>query len=241
MGTAMAEQAKILVADDDDGVRAFLLASLRRHGHHCVEARDATEATRLLRTESLDLAVVDVHMPGNDGLELLRAGENAERQVPVIIISGRADPELIIESFRLGAVDWISKPITHEALASRVVVALARATSLSAVRQARSDVEKWAATMSSMSPGPGLSMESYITQSFLLMARLSANLQGAVSGAAAPRDLCSGLRCARRAELERAVRRSIDVLEKTKGSFKSKELGELRTALEVVLEKTARL
>lgn len=228
--------ARILIADDDAGVRSFLVMTLERRGHTCVEAATADEVLAHLKAGAFDLLLLDVHMPGNSNLEILEAKAKCEDMTPVIVVSGRADPDVIVRSFRLSAVDWLSKPILPKDLVDRVGVALERARSLASVRKARSDVQRWLDSMTAMTPGEGLSMESYISQSFLLMAQLSANLQSAVASQRATNDLCRNLHCPRRVSLEGAVGRAIDTLERTRNNFKSRELGELRTDLEQVLD-----
>jgi DNA-binding response OmpR family regulator len=223
--------ARILIADDDDSVRAFLTAALVRHGHACVEVATADEVSAQLERGDFDLVILDVHMPGNEALEILEVKAKREDVTPVIVVSGRAEPDVIVRSFRLSAVDWLSKPILPTVLVERVGVALERARSLASVRKARADVQRWLDSMGAMTPGDGLSMESYIAQSFLLMAQLSANLQSAVSSQRAQTDLCRNLRCPRRIALEGVVSHAIDTIEKTRGSFKSRELGELRMEL----------
>ncbi|MDP2345532.1 MAG: response regulator [Deltaproteobacteria bacterium] len=226
---------RILIADDDEGIRAFLTAALVRRGHECVEVATADDVAAQLGQSNFDLVILDVQMPGNANLEILVTKAQREDVTPVIIVSGSADPDVIVRSFRLSAVDWLSKPILPNVLIDRVDVALARARSLASVRRARVDVQRWLESMTAMTPGDGLSMESYIAQSFLLMAQLSANLQSAVATQRAQTDLCRNLQCPRRVCLEAAVARAIDVIEKTRSSFKSRELGELRTQLEHAL------
>lgn len=227
--------ARILIADDDEGLRALLTVLLGKQGHTCIEADSGAAARAILEGGDVDLVVTDVHMPGNEKLELLERA-SGDGATPFIIISGDNAPATIVESFRKAAVDFIMKPLDPDVVLQRVTAALARSSSLRAMRKLRTDVQTWMSASAALGTNGDLSVDSYISQSFMLVAQLSANLQSAVSESTPKTDLCGTLRCRRRSAYERALRKTVDTLEKTKSSFKSKELGELRTYLERVLE-----
>ncbi len=79
---------KILVIDDTDSVRYALRAALEEVGHEVVEARDGDEGSRLLSEDSFDLAIVDIWMPGLNGISLLKQVRRGTPDLSIIIISG---------------------------------------------------------------------------------------------------------------------------------------------------------
>jgi|TARA_R110002020_G_scaffold474460_1_gene705894 two-component system, OmpR family, phosphate regulon response regulator OmpR len=123
----MKEPAHILVVDDDDRIRDLLKRFLSREGHRVTAAGDAAAARRLLATMEFDLAILDVMMPGEDGLSLLsaiRAGR--EKETPVMLLTARGQASDRIEGLKLGADDYLPKPFEPEELALRCAAILRR-------------------------------------------------------------------------------------------------------------------
>ncbi|MDZ4759483.1 MAG: response regulator transcription factor [Alphaproteobacteria bacterium] len=118
--------AHILAVDDDDRLRDLLKRYLTREGYDVTVARDAVSARRFLQTMSFDLIILDVMMPGEDGLSLL-SGIRAEIDAPVILLTARGLPEERIEGLRKGADDYLPKPFEPEELALRIAAILRRA------------------------------------------------------------------------------------------------------------------
>jgi putative two-component system response regulator len=112
----------VLVADDEEANRKILADMLRRDGYHVLLARDGDEATRLIESDKVDLALMDVVMPGMSGLEICRAikGSPKTRLVPVVLITGFGSAQDRIEGIECGADDFLHKPIRREELSARV-------------------------------------------------------------------------------------------------------------------------
>jgi DNA-binding NtrC family response regulator len=106
--------ATLLVADDDAVARDLLAEVLSREGYHLITAADGDEALRLSEANVLDLALLDLRMPGLDGLELLRRLSAARPDVPVIILTAFATMDTAIATIRAGAYDYLSKPFRME-------------------------------------------------------------------------------------------------------------------------------
>ncbi len=117
----------ILVVDDDARIRALLVRYLTRNGYLATAARDAAQARRLLGSLVFDLLVVDVMMPGEDGLSLTRA-LSQRRAAPILMLTARADTAQRIEGLESGADDYLSKPFEPRELLLRVGAILRRAT-----------------------------------------------------------------------------------------------------------------
>jgi DNA-binding response OmpR family regulator len=118
----------ILVADDDDDIRALVVYRLSRAGYDVVEARDGEEALRLAIEQVPALAVLDVMMPKLDGYELtrrLRAKETT-RRVPVILLTARVQDADVARGFEAGADDYLRKPFSPQELRARVQAILER-------------------------------------------------------------------------------------------------------------------
>jgi DNA-binding response OmpR family regulator len=124
----------ILVVDDDLTTRKMLRFVLEQQaGHRVVEAEDGESAQRHLDTARFDLVMVDVVMPGIDGLELCKR-IRATSNVPIMVVSARGDIQSRVRGLQLGADDYLAKPFDPSELAARVEAVLRRTT-----RQARAD------------------------------------------------------------------------------------------------------
>ena len=123
----MKDPAHILVVDDDDRIRDLLKRFLSREGHRVTAAGDAAAARRLLSTMEFDLAILDVMMPGEDGLSLLAAIRTGrEKETPVMLLTARGQASDRIEGLKLGADDYLPKPFEPEELALRCAAILRR-------------------------------------------------------------------------------------------------------------------
>jgi len=117
----------ILAVDDDDRLRDLLKRYLTREGHDVTVAKDAASARKLMATMSFDLVILDVMMPGEDGLSLLKSVREKKSDTPVILLTARSLPAERIEGLRIGADDYLSKPFEPEELALRITSILKRA------------------------------------------------------------------------------------------------------------------
>jgi two-component system KDP operon response regulator KdpE len=116
----------ILVVDDEPRMIKFIRMNLELEGYRVSGATNGLEALEKVREELPDLVVMDVMMPGMDGfetLELIREVSN----VPVIMLTVRADEEDIVKGLELGADDYVTKPFSPRELASRIKAVLRRA------------------------------------------------------------------------------------------------------------------
>ncbi|MBI2353434.1 MAG: sigma-54-dependent Fis family transcriptional regulator [Deltaproteobacteria bacterium] len=116
----MSLQAKplVLIVDDEEGLRFTLSCLLREEGFAVESAATREQALELLREREYDLAFVDIILQGSNGIDLLRDIREHARNTRVIMITGRPDVESAAETVRLGAFDYITKPVRHETLVS---------------------------------------------------------------------------------------------------------------------------
>ncbi len=112
----MTQKAHLLVVDDDANTLASLARAFRLAGHEATVCDNAARALELVRTQRFDLILSDVVMPGKDGLALLEELKAAGVATPVVMISGQANVEMAVRATRLGAVDFLEKPISTDKL-----------------------------------------------------------------------------------------------------------------------------
>ena len=122
----MSQQPKVLVIDDEPGVRELISESLRISEITAVQAADGLEALSLLRREKFDLLILDINMPKLDGLALLEKLRAEGMSVPVLMLSARADKTDINQGLRIGADDYLTKPFSIEELVLRVKAIMRR-------------------------------------------------------------------------------------------------------------------
>ncbi|MDP3460124.1 MAG: response regulator transcription factor, partial [Hyphomonas sp.] len=121
------EPAHILIVDDDDRIRDLTKRFLTLKGFRVSGASDAAAARRLMENMAFDLAILDIMMPGEDGLALL-AGirRGPARETPVMLLTARGQTSDRIEGLRLGADDYLAKPFEPEELVLRCEAILRR-------------------------------------------------------------------------------------------------------------------
>jgi len=102
-------KSHVLVVDDDDGYRSMLERVLIRGGYDVSTARDATEGLVAINSQPFDLVLADLHLPGINGLELIRQIRELEPELPCIVITGQGNPEYSLEALRSGAFWYLDK------------------------------------------------------------------------------------------------------------------------------------
>jgi len=104
--------ARILVADDEAGLREFIIDSLELDEHTVVPARDGREAAKLLDERGFDLVLTDLKMPGLDGMGILRKVRAEQPEVEVIMMTAHGTVDNAVEAMKLGAFEYLQKPIS---------------------------------------------------------------------------------------------------------------------------------
>ena len=116
----------ILIVEDDEGIASFLAKGLKAEGYATAVARDGDEALALAAAsgEDLDLVLLDLALPGTDGLSVLRAWRARRLGVPVIVLTARGETADKVRGLDTGADDYVTKPFAFEELLARVRAAL---------------------------------------------------------------------------------------------------------------------
>jgi two-component system, NtrC family, nitrogen regulation response regulator NtrX len=123
-GRPLPVKAHLLIVDDEANTLASLARAFRLAGHEATVCDNAAKALELAKTEKFDLILSDVVMPGKDGLTLLEELKQQGVAAPVVIMSGQAHIEMAVRATRLGALDFLEKPISTDKLLLTVENAL---------------------------------------------------------------------------------------------------------------------
>jgi DNA-binding response OmpR family regulator len=135
-----APAARVLIVDDDRALRELLCDYLRREGFDVLEAADGHSALQTFRSGGVEIAILDIMMPGLDGLAVLRE-IRAHSSMPIILLSGRDGPESRIEGLDSGADDYVVKPFSMAELTARLRVQARRVRNLGAPVLGAGEVE----------------------------------------------------------------------------------------------------
>ncbi|RMF80570.1 MAG: sigma-54-dependent Fis family transcriptional regulator, partial [Nitrospirae bacterium] len=119
-------RARVLVVDDEAGMRDFLQIMLEEEGHEVAVAADVPEAMDLLGGASWDVVITDLKMPGGSGLEVLEAVRERDPGCAVFVMTAYGDTESAVAAMKLGACDYLTKPFQVEALRRAVGHGLAQ-------------------------------------------------------------------------------------------------------------------
>jgi CheY-like chemotaxis protein len=236
----------LLIADDEE---IFLLSTadlLRQEGFTVDCARNATEARALLAQQAYDVLISDIRMPGNPGLELLKDIPAPSTGLPIILVTGFPSMATALEALGASVLGYLLKPLDFQELLPLVHRGVARHRLQTIAQESAQRFQHWADEMKAfgaeVKAGPptlgaipihnlmGLVLGNLASSTMDLKRLFEISLQmGEAPG------LCGLQDCPRLEGYEAAIREGVATLERTKGAFKSKELGELRKRFESLL------
>ncbi len=119
-----AEKALILVTDDEKAIRDALRLILEYEGYRIIEASDGEEALSKLSRQAPDAVLLDIRMPKMNGLDVLKRIRTQGNEIPVLMISGHGNIDTALEALRLGAQDFLEKPLERDVVLRRLETAL---------------------------------------------------------------------------------------------------------------------
>ena len=131
-------RGRLVVVEDDKSSRDALCRLLERYEYEVVGVADGPQVLELIGREACDLILLDVGLPGMDGLEVLtriRSLTTAQAALPVIIVTGRTDDVDIVKAFELGANDYVTKPIDIPVALARIGTHVAHKRAMERVRE----------------------------------------------------------------------------------------------------------
>lgn len=132
----------ILVVDDQKEVRTVLADLLKGHGYNVTSVSTVTEALRRIKDEAYDLIITDLRMGSMSGMEVLKAAKQTDPMVEVIVLTGYGTIESSVEAMKLGAFDYILKPLDRNELIVRVERALGRKQMTEEIERLRERLKK---------------------------------------------------------------------------------------------------
>jgi len=145
-------KAHLLLVDDDPNTLASLSRAFRLAGHEANVCDNAGRAAELLRTETFDLILSDVVMPGKSGLEFLEDLKAAGVKTPIVLISGQANIEMAVKATKLGALDFLEKPLSTE----KLLVTVENALRLSRLEEENRELKQKLGKHELVGPGPAM-------------------------------------------------------------------------------------
>lgn len=110
----------VLLAEDDELILKTIAHKLKKEGFEVVLTRNGLEAIDLIKEGGIDLIISDIMMPFASGIEILSALKRLGRTIPIIMLSGMGQEEIVLEAFDLGASDFMVKPFSPNELIIRV-------------------------------------------------------------------------------------------------------------------------
>jgi AmiR/NasT family two-component response regulator len=156
---AVPPRLRILIAEDETIIRLDLRDVLERAGHEvCAEARDGEEAVALAQAEQPELAILDVKMPGLDGIEAARR-ILAERPIPIVMLTAYGQEELVARAVEAGVFGYLVKPFRETDLLPAIQTARARHAELEAMRDEAESLSEALATRKVVERAKGILME----------------------------------------------------------------------------------
>ena len=123
-----ASEKSILVVDDEAAVRKILTRFLKERGYVVVAVRDGSEALELVRSQRPDIVLLDIDMPGKNGLQTLKELKALYPDLPVVMVTGEEDVEIARQCVKAGASDYIKKPLDLNYLETEVVANILNAS-----------------------------------------------------------------------------------------------------------------
>jgi DNA-binding response OmpR family regulator len=243
----MGNSALILIADDDVNYLNTTAALLRSRGYGCDCASSGKEALDLLKKTQYDLLLSDIEMPGNSDLRLVQALPQIQPGLPVILVTGYPSVESAVNSVGLSVSAYLIKPVDPEELLAKIrhAVEISRCHrnvigTKKRLLSAYEDLKQLETSLSlPANDNTKQSMMAYLDLTMQNVAASLLDLRQLFETLTPDSEQMQGnewLQSARPLILINALRETIGVLAKTKGSFKSKELAELRRKLESLVQ-----
>ncbi len=231
-------QGTILLADDEETFRESTSRLLQREGFECYGASDTDQAIACLRQRQFDLLLADIRMPRNPELRVVREAHDIDRQMAIILITGYPSMETAIRSVEMSVSAYLTKPLDYEDLLRHVVSAVERSRRRRLVTGVSERLETVLGDVRTVAAQPLADQDAANDVRMSTIRTLASCLSDLLSIATpAGGDqrlpfLCEMLDCPRQPAHREAIAHAIDVLKKTKDTFKSKVLAGLRAELE---------
>lgn len=244
----MVGHGRILLADDEQTFCDSTGELLRREGYECDCVPDARAAIEKLKQHSYDLLIADIKMPGNPDLELIKDLSELAKGTFAILVTAFPSQKSAIEAVKLPVAAYMVKPIDFDELKKNVAQAIKQKKLFQTVSQTKERLGQWQIQMQSIEEILKKRNRNTFSTSIknfldLTLGNISAafmdvkNLTQILADDRNESAVCNLLNCPKLNELTEGLAETIKILEVTKSSFKSKELGQLRIKLEQLMKK----
>ncbi len=238
---------RILVADDNETFLRSTTEMLRREGYECDCSPDAETAMRMIETSRYDLLIADIHMPGNSDLELVKKIPKIAQGMPTILVTGNASVDTATQSIHLPVVAYMTKPFDPDKLLMHIRNSIKQYKAYCSVESSSQRLQEWQKDLMSIkqlisnaSESAGsLPINAFFKLTFQNIAGSLLDLEHLIEGVdkeSGEQHACNLLDCPSITKLKNGLTESVEVLKKTRNSFKSKELGKLREKLDMIIK-----
>lgn len=238
----MHETPQILLADDEPIFLSATADLLRREGFACVTVPDGDGALTELAQQAFDLLITDLEMPGNADLAVIRQVASRGDSLPVIVLTGYPSVRSAMACIELPVAAYLTKPVDFRVLLAKTREAVSRFRSYQTMHQAEARLRTWREEFNHLhaaAPVGGSPIDVFLTLTLRnVMGSLTdlEQLSRALNNKDVAHNPCQLMNCPRGTQLQAAVEETVHVLEETRGAFKSKQLGDLRHKLELLLK-----
>lgn len=232
----------ILLVDDEETFRESTCRLLRRAGFDCESASNGRDAVRALQGRRFDVMVADIRMPDNPDLQLVQAARERDDQMAVILVTGYPSVETAVRSIELSVVAYLTKPLDFDELLGHVKTAIERSQNRQVLSTVRERLQSCLAELETIQSRPIprtagndelVSLGTIRTMAACLSELLRLGRECGVGLDA--RNVCELLDCPQLPTHRQAIVDTIEVLKKTKDTFRCKALAEWRMKLEELL------
>ena len=244
----MAMAGSILIADDEGTFRESTSRLLQREGFDCRAVGDAEEAIEHLKRQRFDLLIADIRMPRNPDLRVVRTARQLDPRLAVILVTGYPSMDTAICSVALPVVAYLTKPLDFDELLGHIRPVIERSDKRRQLVGVRERLESCLAELRGAETEPCSRQQARDELVSLGTVRtLASCLNGLMELAPAGESLrgspglCELLDCPQKPVYRQAIHETIRVLRKTKETFKSKAIAELRVKLEQLVENQGNL
>ncbi|MBC8550470.1 MAG: response regulator [Candidatus Brocadiales bacterium] len=243
----MTTNGRILIADDEEFFLQTTTALLSKEGYECSQADSAESALEKLKTSEFDLLISDIHMPGNSKLELVKKLEEIAEGMPVILITGNPSLETAAKSIQLPVAAYMTKPLDYDLLLAQVKSSISNYRTYRSVQNTSKRLQEWQQDLDSIkevvsnalevvSPVP---INTFFKLTFRNIAESLLDLEHLIEGLgsnSSEQYACNLLDCPSLTKMKHSLTETIEVLRKTRESFKSKDLARLRDKLGTIVK-----
>ena len=242
----MSNLGRIFIADDEEVFLVSTARLLEKRGHQCQTATNATDAAEILGSEDFDLLIADIRMPGNTNLELIKDLPQISKGLPVILVTGYPSIETAITALDLPVVSYLVKPLDIDELVESAQRAIDSYRMYSNINDALQHSQFLTRDLENIEKVIGGNLRDHTSMPADMF--ISLNLKNILNGICnlayivdihqkhnGDQEICRLFNCPRLQTLIETLVETTRVLEKTRSSFKSKEIGQLRLKLAKII------